>query len=406
MRVVLLLIATAMVLMTDPVQGQPALDLEFVIPQDIAVTGANPDLPPDHARFLGAWGPGAWGGKLGHVLVVMEVNGAGEARLLYATAAWPDWQVQRGSWLLKGQIADGRLKVKLLHGSAEYRIGPDGVMRGVHESQTGRATIELRRGDLAILQAKTAAAAPRLSLPYDKMRIPFPDDSGRSFETHLYRPAGKPPFRLAIFHHGSADGIDPRWIVPPEALIEYLNARGYLVAAPYRRGRGPSDGNHFQTSEHSFDFGRGLDEAIGDVDRITEKLLERDDVRPGRALLLGQSRGGILAIAYAARRPEKISGVVNFVGGWVGFGRQADFNTRTFAHAGQTLPRPTLWLYGDRDPYYPLSHSRQNFAAFRDAGGRGDLHEFPDVMPDGHRVIRYPSLWRAPLADFLDALPD
>jgi dipeptidyl aminopeptidase/acylaminoacyl peptidase len=39
-------------------------------------------------------------------------------------------------------------------------------------------------------------------------------------------------------------------------------------------------------------------------------------VDPTRVVIGGQSRGGILSIAYAGQRPEQVKGVVNFVGGW------------------------------------------------------------------------------------------
>ena len=37
---------------------------------------------------------------------------------------------------------------------------------------------------------------------------------------------------------------------------------------------------------------------------------------------------------------------------------------------GAAYGQPTIWLYGDKDPFYPLSHSRANFAAFRRPAAR------------------------------------
>jgi pimeloyl-ACP methyl ester carboxylesterase len=47
-------------------------------------------------------------------------------------------------------------------------------------------------------------------------------------------------------------------------------------------------------------------------------LRRRADVASSRLLIGGQSRGGVLSVAYAGRHPEDIEGVINFVGGWVG----------------------------------------------------------------------------------------
>ena len=108
----------------------------------------------------------------------------------------------------------------------------------------------------------------------------------------------------------------------------------------------------------------------------------------------GQSRGDILSNAYAGQRPEQLKGVINFVGGWLG-GRMATaamVNQELFRR-GARYPGETLWLYGDADPYYPLSHSRENFAAFERAGGNGTFHEFPPPATGGHRIVDYPALW-------------
>jgi dienelactone hydrolase len=89
----------------------------------------------------------------------------------------------------------------------------------------------------------------------------------------------------------------------------------------------------------------------------------------------GQSRGGILSVAYAGRHPEQVKGVINFVGGWLGTGcpTASGINQALFTR-GARYPGDTIWLYGDGDPFYPLSHSRENFTAFQGAGGKGAFH--------------------------------
>jgi hypothetical protein len=53
-----------------------------------------------------------------------------------------------------------------------------------------------------------------------------------------------------------------------------------------------------------------------------------------------------------------------------------------------------FWLYGDRDLFYPLSHSRANFAAFQAASGKGAFHEFPPpVGANGHHLVASPDVW-------------
>ena len=59
-------------------------------------------------------------------------------------------------------------------------------------------------------------------------------------------------------------------------------------------------------------------------------------------------------------------------------------------------------MYGGRDPYYDLAHSRANFAAFQAAGGTGTFVEFPDPTASmGHRVVEHPAAWAADVTAYL-----
>jgi hypothetical protein len=49
------------------------------------------------------------------------------------------------------------------------------------------------------------------------------------------------------------------------------------------------------------------------------------------------------------------------------------------------------------DPFYPLAHSRGNFAAFQAAGGRGTFHEQPPEF-GGHYIWKRPDRW-APIVE-------
>jgi len=55
----------------------------------------------------------------------------------------------------------------------------------------------------------------------------------------------------------------------------------------------------------------------------------------------GQSRGGILSVAYAGAHPQQVRGVINFVGGWTGDSCIGDFNGTAFAKAA-SAKIPTL----------------------------------------------------------------
>jgi hypothetical protein len=75
-------------------------------------------------------------------------------------------------------------------------------------------------------------------------------------------------------------------------------------------------------------------------------------------------------------------------------GNTADaINPVTFKR-GAAFPQPTLWLYGEKDSYYAIAHSRKNFEAFTEAGGKGSFKSF-DLEPgmNGHMLYTQPALW-------------
>lgn len=66
--------------------------------------------------------------------------------------------------------------------------------------------------------------------------------------------------------------------------------------------------------------------------------------------------------------------------------------------------RPTPWLYGQRDPFYLIAHSRDNFAAFEKAGGNGQFLEFEAQAGQGHFILGRPNLWPGPIDSYLKSL--
>ena len=136
-------------------------------------------------------------------------------------------------------------------------------------------------------------------------------------------------------------------------------------------------------------------------------LRQRPDVAASRVLIGGQSRGGILSVAYAGMHPEQIFGVINFVGGWLGTGcATASRLNRALFERGANFDRPMLWLYGEHDPFYEIQHSRNNFASFQAAGGRGTFLEFNVPGGYGHAVLSAPKLWEEPVAEYLSSMTD
>lgn len=237
-------------------------------------------------------------------------------------------------------------------------------------------------------------------------------------EVVIFPPPGVGPFPLAVINHGSTGrGTNPlpftqTWFAGD--LANFLNERGWMVAFPQRRGRGKSGGLYDEGFPPNRSFGytcetnitlRGADRALVDIDAAISALRRRPDVATSPVLVGGESRGGVLSIAYAGLHPEQVAGVINFVGGWLG---ETCPTATAVNHAlferGAPYKRPTLWLYGQNDTFYSMAHSRDNFAAFEKTGGKGKFLEFDLPSSQGHGVIRRANLWSGPIESYLNSL--
>jgi dienelactone hydrolase len=237
-------------------------------------------------------------------------------------------------------------------------------------------------------------------------------------EVVIFKPPGQGPFPLAVINHGSTGrGNDPALFTQTWSaadLADFLNERGWIVAFPQRRGRGKSDGHYDEgfsperakgyTCDSDISLA-GADRALHDIDAALTSLKRRSDVAASQILIGGQSRGGVLSIAYSGAHPQQIFGVLNWAGGWLGdsCATATDVNQTLFKQ-GARFKRPTLWLYGQHDPFYSIAHSRENFSAFQKAGGQGSFLEFDVPGGYGHAVINHPQQWSGPAGTYLDSL--
>ena len=231
-----------------------------------------------------------------------------------------------------------------------------------------------------------------------------------------YKPAGPGPFPLLIFHHGSTGrGTDPSLFSrpnDPRPIAEWFTPRGWAVVAPSRRGRGGSEGLYDEGFFVDRELGytceeerslAGADRALRDIDAATDAILALPFVDRARFMVGGISRGGALTIAWSGRHPDLPRAAINFVGGWLGTGcPTATAVNRSLLNRGVGYRQPSIWLYGEGDPFYPLAHTRANFAAFEAAGGKGSFHEYtPPPGVSGHGIASVPALWSATMETYL-----
>ena len=231
------------------------------------------------------------------------------------------------------------------------------------------------------------------------------------FRAAANRPAPRPTL---IVHHGSTGrGRDPAaFSRTPQApaMTDWFTQRGWNIVVPWRRGRGGSEGRY----DEGFALNRsdgysceptlslpGADRALRDVEAATAAILAMPFVDRSRVVVSGISRGGILSVAHTGQRPDYYRGVINFVGGWLGMGCGGAVNATLFKR-GAASPLETLWLYADGDTFYPVAHSRENFDAFRAAGGKGGFKHYPAPEGmNGHFIHSRPGIWGADVEAYL-----
>ncbi len=395
-------------------EAQPlTVDPESIVPlpDTFEMETPAPDVPPEIARFQGAW-IGTWHDDR-HILVVERVTREGLAKVVFAQSDSAFYGANREWWRDDATIADG---VLTMTGFRIFRYafdGPDRLYMTATLKSGGVTSGALVRTDPARLAKGERPAdwpwpGERVFIPHLAIRTP---DGARPImlEGTYYSPTGAGPAPLAIFTHGSDVGRNQlrSWSFSTEA--HWLSDNGFAVLVLMRRGRGRSEGVNGEE-----DFGRDHDGGLVDVSAGIAQAVEDLDsaiafgrtlpgVRPGPVLLAGQSRGGFLAMHYAGLKPSEVMGVVNFSGGWYPYG---PVTTPYYANAGRGAADkvPQLWLYADNDKLYNEALIREYREAFTAAGGRARFERLHDIPGDGHLLRLYPGRWRPVADEFLASL--
>ena len=386
------------------------------LPEDAKIAALSATAPANHQRFLGAW-IGAWEDAIRHVLIVESIRPNGEAQVVYAVGDNP-WADTAGAWRRHTARVTGDVLRISKSFTASYKLDGDNRLIGTWQRGTSRALAKLAKTDLDLVMRDGAR------LPWSSTSVEFlmldtalhEDGKPIRLETVLYKPNRQGPFPLLVFNHGAThNGRDPRKFRDTWTSFMLASAfvdKGVMVAFPQRRGRGRSEGLYDEgfardrRQGYSCDRARsqrGLDRGLADIEAAVAVLRLRPDVRGGPILIGGQSRGGLLSVAYAARHPDHVLGVINFVGGWLAETcSTAEAVNKELLRRGAVYPRPTLWLYGRSDETFPIEHSRANFDAFVHAGGKGQFYDLPvPKSTPGHLLISWPERWLPPVEQYL-----
>ena len=302
-------IALALLTLSRPAAAEDRLVDGVPLPSDAAPATASPGTALQR-QWSGVW-VGAWGGVLKHILLVESVAEDGAARVVYAVGE------RRGSgaqpiWLrLEGIATERSLKVQGTRFSATYELTGSGGLKARYESAGSVSRASMTRADFASLTKPDAVVA------WTRAKFEFLEtgliEDGRPvrLEAVIFKPDGAGPFPLAVINHGSTGGgRDPAvakqtWFAAD--LADFLNARGWMVAFPQRRGRGKSDGLYDEGFSENRKLGyacdterslRGADRALSDIDAAIAALRRRPErhtcARAHRRTVAWRGAGGCL----------------------------------------------------------------------------------------------------------------
>ena len=126
--------------------------------------------------------------------------------------------------------------------------------------------------------------------------ISFESD-GQTLQGVVYVPPGDGPFPAIIWNHGEANADNPSEMNSQPELAAFYNEHGFVFFHPYRRGVGPSPGEHYALGllKHNNVYLQVRIENV-DVARATKWLMEQTYVDPDRVIMSGIGLGAAHAI--------------------------------------------------------------------------------------------------------------
>lgn len=240
------------------------------------------------------------------------------------------------------------------------------------------------------------------TLPADRfVTQPMPitvtiDGSAYHLNGLMVRPKGAGPFPLALVTHGSC-GKSCREKRSTAQLHDQANVFaewGYAAYVLIRRDNGESDGPYAEGYGgcKTQNYTRAARATAADMAAALRHLGRLPFIDGNLMIAIGQSGGGIGAVALSGMNPPGLRATINVSGGRGGSClRRGTFDEaaktgayRTFGAAARV---PGLWLYTQNDDYWGPDRPKRWHKAFTDAGGRAKFVTLPPFRKKGHSLF-------------------
>jgi dienelactone hydrolase len=231
---------------------------------------------------------------------------------------------------------------------------------------------------------------------YATQRMPITveiDGSDYRLDGLMIRPKGHGPFPLALLTHGSC-GKSCREKRSPAQLHDQANVFaewGYAAYILMRRDNGNSDGPYAEGYGgcDTQAFARAARATAADMAVAIRHLARLPYIDGNRMVAVGQSGGGIGAVALSGVKLPGLRATINFAGGRGGSClRRGTYNEKSMTQAyrsfGGGARVPGLWLYTQNDDYWGPKRPKQWHKAFTDGGGAADFIHLPPFRTKGH----------------------
>lgn len=211
-------------------------------------------------------------------------------------------------------------------------------------------------------------------------------------------PPGEAARRLAVINHGKSPFAAQRAALqPPECGAEQVRwflERGFAVLLPVRRGYGASGGamaEEYPPCAVRRDYAAGALEAARDIRAAVDYGTALPGVRADLVVVVGQSAGGLGAIALSSLNDARVAALVNMAGGDGGRLNRVANNVcqpealvAAVGRFGAAARAPMLWVYTANDSYFGPALAASMHRAYVAGGGRAELRALPGWGTDGH----------------------